>query len=206
MFDDDYSSRYESQSNIKTAIPVKIVDGLSKPIEAAILSIDSDYWTVFLVALLNKRLLTSTCQGLSFVEKNHISIEMFRHWFSADTDSTIELSAISYSQDLLTEIVHILEQQSLLLRIESMELKPDIEAELLGAYFYRSHSTRNIGSWIEIYWMSIGIIALELNVSPEALTIVTLTHELVHAYTHLGQDTDHEGWNTSFFGCISHLQ
>jgi hypothetical protein len=197
LLDEEYISRSESQG--KTAVPIKVVNELSRPIQIVVESIDADYWTVFLLTLLNKPLLYSACQGLSFIEDNNVNLEIFRQRFSTETNSPMDLGAIRSSRITLTEIIQMLDHHSLLSRINNLDLKPDLEAELLGAYFYRTRSTANLGSWIEIYWMSIGMIALDLNVSPEALTIVCLTHELVHAYTHLGQDTDHEIWPTSYF-------
>ena len=47
--------------------------------------------------------------------------------------------------------------------------------------------------------MVIGLIAAMLNVPVEALTIVVLTHELAHAYTHLGRDIDGQRWDTAAF-------
>jgi hypothetical protein len=37
-------------------------------------------------------------------------------------------------------------------------------------------------------------------VSLESLTVITLSHELAHAYTHLGYDSDDEQWNLNDFG------
>lgn len=71
-----------------------------------------------------------------------------------------------------------------------------IEEDVLGAYFF--HQGR-----VEIYWMPIGLIAADLDVSPEALTQVVLAHELAHAYTHLGFDIDDQNWNTWDFAASS---
>lgn len=72
----------------------------------------------------------------------------------------------------------------------------EIEEDVLGAYFF--HLGR-----VEIYWMPIGLIAADLDVSPEALTQVVLAHELAHAYTHLGFDIDDQTWNTWNFAASS---
>lgn len=47
--------------------------------------------------------------------------------------------------------------------------------------------------------MAIGLISRMLNVSLEGLTIAVLAHELVHAYSHLGNDIDGEHWDTEAF-------
>jgi hypothetical protein len=67
-----------------------------------------------------------------------------------------------------------------------------IEEDVLGAYFFRIPQIR-------LYWVVIGITARTLGVAIEALTIVVLAHELAHAYTHLGRDTDNERWETRHF-------
>lgn len=67
-----------------------------------------------------------------------------------------------------------------------------IEEDTLGAYFFKRKR-------IEIYWVAIGIYAAQLEVSVEGLTLVTLAHELAHAYTHLGKDIDGVEWNTKAF-------
>lgn len=67
-----------------------------------------------------------------------------------------------------------------------------INQDVLGAYFFRHPK-------IEVYWVVIGVIARSLGVSIESLAFVVLTHELAHAYTHLGQDIDHQDWGTADF-------
>ena len=67
-----------------------------------------------------------------------------------------------------------------------------IDEDILGAYFFNRQR-------IEIYWASIGIFAARLGVSVEGLTVVTLAHELAHAYTHLGKDIDGVVWETQRF-------
>jgi hypothetical protein len=53
---------------------------------------------------------------------------------------------------------------------------------------------------IELYWGVIGLVAELLNRSVEALTVVVLTHELAHAYSHLGTDIDGHRWTSRAFG------
>jgi hypothetical protein len=47
--------------------------------------------------------------------------------------------------------------------------------------------------------MVIGVYSARLSVSIEDLTIVVLTHELAHAYTHAGADIDGTRWDTHAF-------
>jgi hypothetical protein len=57
-----------------------------------------------------------------------------------------------------------------------------------------------LDSDIELYWGVIGLFAQILGVSPEALTVVVLAHELGHAYTHRAADIDGRTWETVAFG------
>ncbi|MGH9390920.1 MAG: hypothetical protein ACRD1Z_14990, partial [Vicinamibacteria bacterium] len=78
------------------------------------------------------------------------------------------------------------------------ELKAVAE-DVLGAYFFRRRE-------VEIYWLVIGFMAGFLRVSEESLAMVVLTHELAHAFTHAGQDTDGRQWDTeSFASASSHI-
>ncbi len=49
-------------------------------------------------------------------------------------------------------------------------------------------------SEIQLYWGVIGLFAQLLGVSVASLTVVVLTHELAHAFTHLGFDIDGNRW------------
>lgn len=64
--------------------------------------------------------------------------------------------------------------------------------DALGAYFF--HRGR-----IELYWFVIWLIANELNVAVEDLTLVVLVHEMAHLYSHAGQDADGHDWDTQTF-------
>ena len=51
--------------------------------------------------------------------------------------------------------------------------------------------------------MPIALIAQTINVTPEDLAIVVLTHELAHGYTHIGRDIDGEVWDREIFAQTS---
>jgi hypothetical protein len=80
-----------------------------------------------------------------------------------------------------------------------------VEDNVLGAYFFASGGQAPLfgiddrWSRIELYWCVIGLFARSLGVTTEALTVVVLTHELAHAYTHLGMDTDRKRWSTGSY-------
>jgi hypothetical protein len=68
----------------------------------------------------------------------------------------------------------------------------EIQEDILGIYRLRDSS-------VEIYWMAQALIAAMLAVRIEDLTVVTLAHELAHAYTHVGKDIDGRAWGDAAF-------
>lgn len=82
----------------------------------------------------------------------------------------------------------------------------DVDADVLGAYFFELPANPSLFGLdqpqkvrIELYWGVIGLVAELLNHSVDALTVVVLTHELAHAYTHLGTDIDGHRWSSLAF-------
>jgi hypothetical protein len=80
--------------------------------------------------------------------------------------------------------------------------------DILGRYIYRlpPSNSLNFGSSpdpfkgeVELYWGVIGLVCELLNATAEELTVVVLAHELAHAYTHLGADTDGLRWGSIEF-------
>jgi hypothetical protein len=70
----------------------------------------------------------------------------------------------------------------------------EIREDILGAYRFFPGTPR-----IEIYWMAQALFAAAFGVAIEELTVVTLAHELAHAYTHLGRDIDGTTWRNPGF-------
>lgn len=77
-------------------------------------------------------------------------------------------------------------------RVEVLKRLGSIHEDILGAYFFRVPE-------VHLYWMVIGLFAGILGISVEALTVVVATHELAHAYSHLGRDIDGQRWETEEF-------
>jgi len=70
----------------------------------------------------------------------------------------------------------------------------------VGAYFPLGRNpARSRAPAVELYWVVIGAIAKIIDVDLEGLTLVVLTHELAHAYSHLGADKDGNRWNDKAF-------
>jgi len=75
-----------------------------------------------------------------------------------------------------------------------------IDEDVLGAYFPLGKKLRGAGPpVIEIYWTVIGAVAKTIEVDVEGLTLTVLAHELAHAYSHLGADTDGNRWPDDAF-------
>jgi hypothetical protein len=75
-----------------------------------------------------------------------------------------------------------------------------IDGDVLGAYFPVGKKPKGGGPpVIEIYWAVIGAVAKAIQVDVEGLTLTVLTHELAHAYSHLGADTDGNRWADEAF-------
>lgn len=70
--------------------------------------------------------------------------------------------------------------------------------DVFGLYSCRREAGQ-IVAHIKLFWQPIAFVASALGVSVEAMTTVVLTHELAHAYTHLGEDTDGEAWSFNGF-------
>jgi len=67
-----------------------------------------------------------------------------------------------------------------------------IDGDVFGAYFYRQNR-------VELYWIAIALFSGLRGLRTEDLAMVVLTHELAHAYTHLGADVDGDRWDTDAF-------
>jgi hypothetical protein len=100
---------------------------------------------------------------------------------------------------LAKELAQYAVQAELLKKIVS------IQQDVLGVY-------RPVGGLfpdkgrIELYWLVIGATAKLLGVSVEGLTAAVLTHELAHAFTHLGLDSDLRRWEDGFWECDHAIQ
>lgn len=163
-----------------TTAQIKVVDGISIPL-ANVLRQYQEYAKL----LLHEPLLKTTVKGLEFVFKNYDEL----HRFVPDNSyghEAHEEEVIGFKLQWLEDILNELQSKGF------MQSLTRIEEDTLGAYFYGKNR-------IEIYWVAIGIYAAQLGVSVEGLTLVTLAHELAHAYTHLGKDIDGIEWETEAF-------
>jgi hypothetical protein len=126
---------------------------------------------------LKQPLLRQTRTGLEYL------LSRFKEFQTLSGNDIISYDEVDNARIFTEELVQLSERQRIFDRLKR------INEDLLGAYFIRVPS-------IHLYWVPIGIIAMWLNISVEALTVVVLTHELAHAYVHLGNDIDHFKWDT----------
>src|SRR5262249_55475809 len=74
----------------------------------------------------------------------------------------------------------------------------EVDEDVLGVY-ESGCIDGFLESSIDLYWTVIGVCADWLGAPVEDLTVVVLTHELAHAYTHLGRDIDGQRWAVDSF-------
>lgn len=158
-----------------TTAQIKVVDGISLPL-ADVLRQYQQYAEL----LLHEPLLETTVKGLEFVSSHYDRL------YQLAPNRPHEPEIPYYEGEWLKEVLNELQSKGF------MQSLTQIEEDTLGAYFYGKNR-------IEIYWVAIGIYAAQLGVSVEGLTLVTLAHELAHAYTHLGKDIDGIEWDTQAF-------
>lgn len=81
-----------------------------------------------------------------------------------------------------------------------------VDEDVLGVYRYRLPRAGydEPEPKIELYWGVIGLVARDLSVDIEDLTVVILAHELAHAYTHVGLDADDHCWPSDNFKESAH--
>lgn len=157
------------------AVPVRIVDGLPRPLSQIISHFSPDD----LRLLMNRSLFASLDSDLPSLAQDydHISRWLGQSPPEASCDEVVRV------QRFVHDITENLKTFDLEKRMRS------IDQDVLGAYFYNMPEIR-------LYWVAIAVTARFLGLPVEALAFVVLTHELAHAYTHLGRDIDGRRWET----------
>ena len=85
-------------------------------------------------------------------------------------------------------------------KAELLKRLTEINKDILGVYMPTARLIPDRGQ-IEIYWVVIGAVARLLGVEAEALAVVVMAHELAHAYTHVGLDSNGTRWEDGFWDC-----
>jgi hypothetical protein len=162
------------------SVPINITAGMPQPFHAIISGQEKN-----LEFLLHKPLITTTRDGLKYIENNYAKVAEFVNNGDANSE-TVSDEELKKTLHFLDRIIKKLDLIDFIQKIKN------IKQDILGAYFFNHPK-------IELYYIVIGIMAAMLDVSPESLTVVVLIHELTHAYTHLGKDIDGSRWETKFF-------
>lgn len=160
-------------------VPIHVQDGMPKPLADIVGQIDF----VLLRLALGQSTIRAMTRGTEYLSGL---------WPVLDTWAKLpeELHGQQPAIDATREI-----GQRLLDLIASLRLQQKIamiRQDLLGSYDPVAQS-------IELYWVPIGLLAGVMGCRVEDLTAVTLTHELAHAFTHLGQDAEKNAWDTNAF-------
>ncbi|MGA7930784.1 MAG: hypothetical protein WCA20_32915 [Candidatus Sulfotelmatobacter sp.] len=160
------------------AVPLRVVDGMPAMFGDLLSSLDPTVWGF----LLRVRVLESTLEGLRFTESE------FPKLFIRPPGSlpTALPHGVSDARSFIEALTVWLKKQQVQENIKR------IQQDILWAYFFRVPE-------IFVYWMVIGIMSGVLGVPVDALAIVVATHELAHAYSHLGRDIDGGRWETEPF-------
>jgi len=136
--------------------------------------------------LLRKETIRRSLQGVAFVRDYRMDVVDFLEKRGHAKESIADDSNLASVHQLLEAL------SAELNKIEALQKIWGLQVDVLGAYFFRRPE-------VELYWLAIAIMASIAGVDVEPLTFVTLTHELAHAYTHLGRDIDGNQWETEDF-------
>ena len=160
------------------SVPIRVVDGLPPPFLRVIEQFADAEW-----AILNEATLRAVARGTEYMSE-------MRPWvksrWGGQKAGPAEPAEIRRVGETAKAWIALIEDLQVVDRIVG------IPEDVLGAYFYRIPEVR-------LYWLAIGIMARLIGVSIESLVVVVLTHELGHAYTHLGYDIDDHQWETELF-------
>lgn len=180
----------ESSSASSTTVPIKIVPGV--PAILAGFSVPDEHRLALLISPWRHQLRQLRDSSISIMANLLPPLVVHPRGFDIVKGRNVHLKpANELAEDLLKEG----DKYDLATAILA------VEEDILGRYLYRRTSLFNDADCsIELYWGIIGLIAAQIGVDIEDLTIVILAHELAHAYTHMGLDIDDRKWEIQSFG------
>ena len=161
------------------AVPVRIIPGFPAPLQNVLEAIPPGLWRF----LLRLPALEATVKGLDSV------IDIYSGMRSDAIPKQVPPylpPSVADARDFCDHLLSALKQ------IEIRQKLGGVNEDILGAYFFRVPE-------VHLYWMVIGLVAGILGITVESLTVVVATHELAHAYSHLGRDIDGTRWETEDF-------
>lgn len=164
-----------STEDAAVQVPIRVADGLPLMLVAALNEYDEH------ADLLLKK---------GKVEAAHAGLEgMFpdyERWRAFSPVCAVPDDVLGYTLQWL---------ETILMDISALQIEDALrrlDTDCLGSYAI-------LASRIEIYWVAIGIYSQITGATVEGLTLVTLAHELAHAYTHRGKDIDGGAWENGAF-------
>jgi len=166
------------------SVPVKIVDGFPVGI-AQLIDRHQDRILWRLILALPK--LGGIVDGLGLLVANW---EEFEQWL--ELPDSVKGSKLALEKSM--EVAKAL--QALAVTKKVFEQLKEIKEDILGVYRFGDAQ----GPRVEIFWMAHALFAGAFGLRIEDLTVVTLAHELSHAYTHIGRDIDSKAWVEPGFG------
>lgn len=174
------------RKDVAIRAPVSVVDEIPQRLAVWLHRLTStDLWL-----LCNARKFINTHETLSSISEHQRQFEhdnrdsMSVDWDALDRGSVVMDTFAKHAMMLIEEA-----------KIELL-LSP---RDSLGLYFYGG-ATR-----IELRWIPIWLTSRALDLSIEHITLIVLAHELAHAYTHQGADTDGHVWGRGFGASRLHV-
>ncbi len=163
----------------KQPVKVTVIDGLPGPVDELIAQFpDPVTWKL----ILHQKELEAGGRSVALMQHELVGIvNLLQLEPTEDREK-----ALKVTEHLLGKIILKIGEIPLLKKLYAIEM------DILGAYHFNAHS-------ITLHWMVIALVSANLGISVEALTVVTLTHELAHAFTHVGLDIDGVRWPTTGF-------
>jgi hypothetical protein len=168
-----------SDASLKNNVPVRVVPGFPDPLAQLISDNDDpELWRLIMM----RPQLDAACGGLDSLLRSWSHLE---HWTKLPIVARNGELTLARAREILQSLRTLAEADKIIAKLGQ------IDDDVLGAYW---HSGR-----IEIYWMAIAVFAGMAGLSIEDLTVVVLTHELAHAYTHVGLDISSVCWSDDGF-------
>jgi hypothetical protein len=168
-----------SDAKLKNDVPVRVVPGF--PFPFAQLISDNDDALLWRLIMMRPQL-DAACSGFDSLLQNWSHLE---HWTNLPAIARGGAPTLERARDILQSLRTLAETDRIIAKLRQ------IDEDVLGAYWHSGH--------IEIYWMAIAVFAGMARLSIEDLTVVVLTHEIAHAYTHLGLDIGGACWSDDGF-------
>jgi hypothetical protein len=186
-----FSDKQERETQ-HTSVPIKVVPGLPEPLEelAGMDLPKGEKWGIETIGLWKHDIgvLQATCERLFPMLNKLYDIREWRDRVRRYGDALTETERVA------NELAAYAAQAELLTQIAS------IDKDVLGVYRAVTTLFRDRGD-IELYWVVIGAVARLRGIEPGPLAVVVMTHELAHAYTHVGLDSNLSRWEDGFWEC-----